>query len=86
VTGCGVLLTQALSRKYWCYGGYTGWVVLDMPSLSMDIFPALNPRFLCNGMAIDSATRTIICTSLGQSTSWFANSPAQKKTRHITAY
>jgi len=44
----------------------------------MDIFPALNPRFLCNGMAIDSATRTIICTSLGQSTSWFANSPHKK--------
>jgi hypothetical protein len=60
----------ALISKYYCYGGYTGWVVLDMTSLSFNIFPALSPNFLCNGMATDSATRSVMCTSLGQSTSW----------------
>ena len=82
MAGCGVLLTHALFRKYWCYGGYTGWVVLDMASLSMNIFPALNPRFLCNGMAVDRATRSIICTSLGQSASWFAHAPAHDSERY----
>ena len=58
--------------KYLCYGGYTGWVVLDMQSLALDVFPALSPRFICNGMAADSSTRSVICTSLGQSSSWRA--------------
>ena len=63
---------HAVCSKYLCYGGYTGWVVLDMQSLALDVFPALSPRFICNGMAADSSTRSVICTSLGQSSSWRA--------------
>ena len=59
-----------LHSKYYCYGGYTGWVVLDMITLSFQLFPALNPNFICNGMATDHITRSVICTSLGQTTSW----------------
>jgi len=59
-----------LLSKYWCYGGYSGWIVLDMINLSFDLIPALNPHFICNGMTTDSATASVICTSLGQSTSW----------------
>ena len=67
-----------LRSKYYCYGGYTGWVVLDMITLSFQLFPALNPNFICNGMATDHITRTVICTSLGQTTSWCSCARARK--------